>query len=607
MKALISEETFLSLEKDNPSVPKTMRFRFLLSTLILSAALLAASSCAPRIDVTRVVTNPIDLDYAFTHNQGEQFNGMREAADPVVALYKDRYYLFPSKSFGYWSSEDMQHWRFITNDILPFDNYAPTVMVYKGDLYWMVSGCNTLYRTSTPEDGASWTVACDTVTPFADEPGRTVHDPYLFADEDGRIYLYWGCSTVDPIMGVELDPDNGFRAMGQPVALILHREAEYGWECRGDLNETADPSSNEGAAMLKYKGRYYLQYAGPGTEFDSYGDGLYIGEAPLGPFTHCEDSPFSVKPGGWMTGAGHGDTFQDRYGNWWHTASTVICQRFLFERRIGFYPAFFTPDGTLHTRTEFSDYPYVLPDRKVDWSKTAPWTGWMNLTLRKSVTASSELPEHPASAACDNSVKTWWSAGSGNAGEWLCVDLGAKKTVRAVQTNFADEGFGIGPGAKTPYHYILECSKDGVAWQSLKDRREAGTEHPHELVVLPKAVKARYVRIRNTAPLTGCFSIFDLRVFGKGVASLPAPVKELSAERGADPRRIKVRWTPVDGADGYILRWGVRKDALYSSCESAGPEIELGLFSVGQEYWFSVDAFNESGVRAGKNRIRVLE
>ena len=46
-----------------------------------------------------------------------------------------------------------------------------------------------------------------------------------------------------------------------------------------------------------------------------------------------------------MKGAGHGDTFQDKHGNWWHVASTVISQRHMFERRIGFFPVQFTQDG----------------------------------------------------------------------------------------------------------------------------------------------------------------------------------------------------------------------------------------------------------------------
>ena len=36
------------------------------------------------------------------------------------------------------------------------------------------------------------------------------HDPAFFKDDDGRVYLYWGCSDVDPIMGVEVDPKRWF-------------------------------------------------------------------------------------------------------------------------------------------------------------------------------------------------------------------------------------------------------------------------------------------------------------------------------------------------------------------------------------------------------------
>jgi xylan 1,4-beta-xylosidase len=37
-----------------------------------------------------------------------------------------------------------------------------------------------------------------------------VWDPAFYLDDDNRLYLYWGCSDVDPIYGVEVDYDNGF-------------------------------------------------------------------------------------------------------------------------------------------------------------------------------------------------------------------------------------------------------------------------------------------------------------------------------------------------------------------------------------------------------------
>ena len=54
------------------------------------------------------------------------------------------------------------------------------------------------------------------------------------------------------------------------------------------------------------------------------------------------------------------------------------------------------------------------------------------------------------------------------------------------------------------------------------------------------------------------------------------------------------------GAQGYILHWGTDPDELCSTCESLVPEIELGMFSTDQDYYFRVDAFNESGLTVGK-------
>ena len=604
--------------------------------LLVAFVTVALSSCGrAAIVAERVVTNPIDLNYAFYKEPtwetitdivpqafidlipeeereetlagvmatltGPQRSGVREAADPVVELYKDRYYLFPSKSKGYWSSDDMQHWQYIPCDVLPIDLYAPTAMVYNGELYWMVSDINHLYKTSTPEDGDSWKLVTDKLNPYPDSPASTVHDPDLFLDDDGRVYLYWGCSDADDIMGIELDPTDHFRSIGEPVTLIRHHEAEYGWEQPGDKNEIAKPGYNEGPSMIKYNGTYYLQYAGPGTEYDSYGDGLYTGNSPLGPFVHADYSPVCIKPGGWMTGAGHGDTFRDKYGNWWHVASTVISQRMNFERRIGFFPMVMTEKGHLYAMTEWSDHPYILPDGSVDFASQTPWTGWMDLSIYKNVSVSSFLDGHEAANAADNTIKTWWSAATGNPGEWLAVDLGRTARIYAIQTNFADQEFGFFDRShpKSPYRYRVEVSRDGKTWKQIIDKSGNKTDNPHELLVLQRPVKARYVRITNCASLSGKFSIFDLRVFGIDPGKTPLAVSNIEVEKGADERRMRISWPASKDAQGYVLRWGTEPDELFSSCQTLEPEVELGLFSKGQTYYFRVDAFNESGVAKG--------
>jgi beta-xylosidase len=80
----------------------------------------------------------------------------------------------------------------------------------------------------------------------------------------------------------------------------------------------------EGAWMDKHNGQYYLQYAAPGTEYNIYADGVYVSSHPLGPFTLAKNNPYSYKPGGFIPGAGHGSTMQDKHGNWWHASTMRI-------------------------------------------------------------------------------------------------------------------------------------------------------------------------------------------------------------------------------------------------------------------------------------------
>ncbi len=608
-----------------------------------AAILLSGCSGSVKYDPSRTVAGPIDLDYAFAKGASyfpreatsigsitldqipEEYRplfealasipgaieayirrmapseGYREAADPVVSVFQDKYWLFPSKSQGYWCSDDMISWTRVNSSVLPLDLYAPTTMVMDGYLYWMTSDINELYRTKTPSDGESWELVTDHLTPYPDDPERTGHDPDLLLDDDGRVYLYWGCSNVDDIMGIELDPAGNFKAIGQPVTLVRHMEKEYGWERPGNDNEQQAPGYNEGASLIKRNGKYFLQYASPGTQYDPYGDGLYVADSPLGPYTHMEYSPMSVRPGGWMTGAGHGDTFQDKWGNYWHVATTVISQRHNFERRIAFFPVIFTKKGHMYALTEFADYPFEIPSGKTDFLKNPVHRSWVDLSIGKKAEVSSEIEEHPSDAVADRTIKTWWSAQTGNKGEYMCMDLGKVYKVGAVQANFADEGFPLDYGdlPDTRYSYTVEVSTDGDQW-TVMDRKD-GISNPHTLSVLSSPIDARYVKVTNQGELPGNFSSFGLRVFGPPQGEKPDQVSGFEIlGRTDEGRRISFRWNPSKNATGYLLRWGTEPDELYSSCEVFASTKELGLFSAGQKYYFRIDAFGEGGVTQGK-------
>ena len=99
--------------------------------------------------------------------------------------------------------------------------------------------------------------------------------------------------------------------------------------------------------MDKYHGKYYLQYACPGAEYNVYADGVYVSDSPLGPFVLAENNPYSYHPGGYMPGAGHGSTMWDRNGNLWHASTMRISVNHQFERRVGIWRAGFDEDGEL--------------------------------------------------------------------------------------------------------------------------------------------------------------------------------------------------------------------------------------------------------------------
>jgi len=546
----------------------------------------------------RIIANPMDLNYRFR-------SGYREAADPECHYFNGKYYLFASVSGGYWSSPDLVNWTHIPcKTIGTIENYAPTVLVMDSAMYYLASGEPVkIYKNSNPEKD-SWELI-DTQFHFPIS-GNT--DPAFFKDDDGRVYIYWGCSDKEPIAGVEVDPKNGFKVIGEPVVLIKHHSEQYGWEVPGANNENNKDGWNEGPNMIKYNGKYYLQYAAPGTEFRIYGDGVYVGDKPLGPFKYVEQNPFSFKPGGFIGGAGHGCTFMDKYGNYWHVCTMRVSIRHPFERRLGLFPLHIDKDGNFIQQSVWSDYPFIVPNKKMDYEKESVSTGWMLLSYNHPVAASSSLQGASASYAADEKVETLWSAETGKPGEWFQVDLQKKSEVRAIQVNFADKDFNIrAPHDPVIYRYIIEASGDGVSWKKIIDKSKNTKDAVHELTILDKPIETRYLRVTNCEELPGKFSLYDFRIFGKGKGPLPEQVANIKVVKNAqDSRKYNISWQPQKSATGYIVNVFLENGTYVTSVMVMGNELSGGFFNRDSKYLFSVDAFNENGVTKGMEKVAEL-
>jgi xylan 1,4-beta-xylosidase len=532
------------------------------------------------------ICNPLNLSYRFALDTPSR----REAADPAIILFKSRYYLFASKSGGYWKSDNLISWSFITSGDLPLEDYAPAAVVVKDTVYFMAStgqGKQKIYKTNDPGAG-KWQVA------NADFPIRMT-DPDLFLDDDGKLYFYYGCSDKTPIYGVELDRKT-LNPIGKPVECFNSDIENHGWERPGDYNELKSRPWVEGAWMTKHKGKYYLQYAMPGTQYKSYGDGVYEADSPLGPFKIAVTNPVSYKPEGFIAGAGHSGTFQDKFGNYWHVSTMVISVKHMFERRLGLFPMFFDKDGELYTYTAFGDYPHVIPQRHINGPEDFQPKS-MLLSYNKPVQVSSALPDHPKNNAVNEDVRTYWSAQTGNKGEWITVDLQKQSRINAVQINFAEEAVHLtGRSDSAYYQYLLEYSTDNKTWKTISNKI-LKTDLPHDYIELPTPVSARYIRLTNKHVPDGKFAISGLRVFGKGIGQLPANVSGFTVNRDADARNVSLSWKKSPGAVGYNIRFGTAPDKLYLTYQVLNTnEVTIHSLTRQQKYYFAIDAFNENGI-----------
>lgn len=572
---------------------------------LLTFSFTACSSHSGQMNIDNkgkhIIANPLNLNYKF--QPADKDPSRREAADPVVEYFNGKYYLFASKSGGYWSSPDLYKWEYIPcKTIFEINNYAPAILVRNDSLYFIASG-SKIYRTANP-DIDNWE-QLDTNLRHLGNPSDPFHDPAFFQDDDGRVYLFWGCSDKDPIEGIELDTSNSFATIGKPVALIEHNIDKYGWEEPGVNNEERRNGWNEGPCVIKHKGKYYLQYAAPGTQYRIYGDGTYVSDSPLGPYTYVESSPFSFKPGGFIGGAGHGHTFKDKYGNYWHVATMLVGVRHWFERRIGLFPTYMSTNDELHSHTVLTDYPFYIPDEKTDFENNDFSMKWNMLSYRKDVTASSFLPGYKPNLANDEKIETWWSAATGNKDEWWQVDLGKQMEVNAIQINFADHDFNTIAPNSVYYQYFIECSENGKGWKTIIDRNSNTKDMPHELVVLDSPVNTRYIRIKNTKNMEGKFSLYDFRVFGNGLGELPRESADIKVDRDEnDNRIIRLNWKMENNATGYIVRWGVKKDQLKNAKMVYENSFEGRFFNRDSEYYFSVDTFNENGITNGTQVLK---
>lgn len=593
----------------------------LIGALMLVSTLLKAQEVVPQ-----TYCNPLDIDYTYMVYNSSRNISYRSGADPAVVEFRGEYYMFVTRSFGYWHSTDLVNWEFIKPAQWFFEGCnAPTAFNYKDSVLYFAgdpAGYGSILYSDDPKSG-TWTPTASI--------SNNIQDSELFIDDDGKTYLYWGSSNVHPLRVKMLNKDDRMLETGVTKDLINLVEEEHGWEQFGENNfhPTLKEGYMEGASMTKHNGKYYLQYAAPGTQFNVYGDGAYVGETPLGPFKYMKNNPMCFKPGGFTNGAGHGITVKQTNNQYWHFATMALASNSHWERRLCMFPTYFDDEDLMYSNTHYGDYPRYAPNHP---TKAGEHCGWMLLSYKGKTTVSSammqikkststdgnyDITEMPvektaegqivSNVLTDESPKSFWVANANDDQQWVQIQMRAPGKIYAFQLNYHDHESGIYTRTEGLRHqFTIEVSNDGKEWQTVVDRSNSYKDTPNAYIVLNQPVEARYVRYNNVKVPGKNLAISEIRVFGKGFGKKPSAVKGFTVKREEDRRNITLKWSPVKGAQGYNIRWGVAPDKLYQSwLIYEDTEHFMRCLDRDTEYYFSIEAFSENGISSYTKPIQV--
>jgi len=248
-----------------------------------------------------------------------------ELADPTIICVDKKYYLYGTggskgnvdSGFEVYTSSDMKIWR---GPVGVRSGYA----LAKGDVigtsgFWaphVFSYNSKLYMAFTANEQIAIAKSDSPYGPFRQDTMRFISgvnkqiDPYVFLDEDGKIYLYH----------VRLDKGNKIYVaeMKHDLSDIKPETSHFCLDAT-ETWENTDKTSwsvTEGPTVIKHNNLYYLFYSANDFRSKDYAVGYATSNSPNGPWVKSNDNPIISRNLIKQNGPGHGDLFKDKNGKW---------------------------------------------------------------------------------------------------------------------------------------------------------------------------------------------------------------------------------------------------------------------------------------------------
>jgi hypothetical protein len=278
-------------------------------------------------------------------------------ADPDVAIYGGKYWVFPTASRPYeeqtyldaFSSPDLVHWtkhpNVLTTARVSWANkavWAPAPIERNGK-YYLYFAANDI-QSNAELGGIGVAVADRPEGPYADAIGRPLISQFVngaqpidqdvFIDSDGQAYMYyggWGHSNV-----VKLNEDM----------------TSLGTFADGTTYKEITPQNYvEGPQMFKRGGKYYFMWSEGGWTGPNYAVSYAISDSPTGPFTRI-DRVLGQDPAV-ARGSGHNSVLNIPGTDIWYIVyhRRPLSRTGANDRQLSYDRMYFNADGTIQPVT----------------------------------------------------------------------------------------------------------------------------------------------------------------------------------------------------------------------------------------------------------------
>jgi beta-xylosidase len=334
----------------------TKEIRFILFSALVMISITSLAAIFPKVDKKQVTTI-------------EGIPDKISLADPTIFYHDHVYYLYGTggkNGFLVYTSSDMKTW---VGPVGAKDGYA----LVKGDSYG-ISGFwaphifyrnGKFYMAYTADENIAIAESDGPLGPFKQSEIKPISgtskqiDPYVFFDEDGKIYMY------------HVRLNNGNRLF---VAEMNDDLSDIKPETLKECLSATEPWENtvlgswpvaEGPTVLKLNNLYYLFYSANDFRNIDYAVGYAVASNPYGPWKKAKQNPIISRHTVNQNGPGHGDFLQDKNGDWLYVLHTHKSDEVVGPRATGIIKVNFVKDtsGVVNVVVDTNSFRFLFSQK----------------------------------------------------------------------------------------------------------------------------------------------------------------------------------------------------------------------------------------------------